>query len=92
MTTGTLPRNSFDRDGWRHDNPFMTGQRLARKTGSLLRRITGRSTPVVSDHWMTVAAIGCISAAFFQLNTFWGLLVTGVLIFAFEVKVSNDGT
>jgi hypothetical protein len=38
---------------------------------------------------MTVAAMGCVSAAFFQLDTFWGLLVTGALIAVFEYKVSD---
>jgi hypothetical protein len=89
MATGTLPRQAFDRDGWRHDNPFQSGQRIARKAGGLLRRMTGRPRAAVSDHWMTVAAMGCISAAFFQLNTFWGLLATGALIAVFEYKVSE---
>jgi hypothetical protein len=44
---------------------------------------------VLADHVFTLAGFGLVSAAFFQLGLFAGLLVTGVLVLVFEWKVSE---
>lgn len=54
-----------------------------------LRELGGHVASVFQDHWLSWAAMGCVSAAFFQLSLFWGLLVTGVLLFLFELKIAT---
>jgi hypothetical protein len=41
------------------------------------------------DHIYTILGFGCVSAASFLHSVFTGLIVTGVLLLAFEWKVSE---
>jgi hypothetical protein len=65
------------------------GKKRFRDTWNGLRR---RSAPVgahIQDHGFSWAAMGCIDAACFVHSTFTGLLVTGVLLFLFELKIGD---
>jgi hypothetical protein len=65
------------------------GRQGFRDTWTRLRR---RSAPVaqhVQDHGFSWAAMGFIDAACFVHSTFTGLLVTGILLFLFELKIGE---
>lgn len=60
-----------------------------RDTWTKFRR---RSAPVrqhVQDHGFSWAAMGFVDAACFVHSTFTGLLVTGILLFLFELKIGE---
>ena len=78
----TLPQQ----DRWVRVQKARTG---FRDTWTRLRR---RSAPVkqhVADHGFSWAAMGFVDAACFVHSTFTGLLVTGILLFLFELKIGE---
>lgn len=45
----------------------------------------------IRDHGLSWAAMGFIDAAAFVHSNFTGLLVTGILLFLFELKIGEGG-
>lgn len=43
----------------------------------------------IADHWLTVLAIASISTGVFLASVIAGFIVLGLLLFAFEWKVSS---
>lgn len=55
-------------------------------------RMRSRSAPVrdhITDHGFSWAAMAFIDAACFVHSEFTGLLVTGILLFLFELKIGD---
>jgi hypothetical protein len=55
-------------------------------------RLRRRAVPVtehIRDHGFSWTAMGCVDAACFVHSLFTGLLVTGILLFLFELKISG---
>jgi hypothetical protein len=68
-------------------------RRFARESAARTVRTisaTGRaSLSSLSDHGLSLCAMGLIDSACFVHSLFTGLLVTGILLFLFEMKIGD---
>jgi hypothetical protein len=66
---------------------------LAETISTTVRSLTARATAAKTRFRrpaLTIGALGCVDAAFFQHGWFAGLLCTGISLFVFEAMGGDD--
>lgn len=88
MTTQALPEpGRASRAGQKLLAILLTAVSVA---GPALRATAAPTRAHLRDHAYTICGMGFISAASFYHSIFTGLLVTGILFFVYEWKVSEE--
>ncbi len=86
MTTTTLPNKTASRV---LSAVLLVLGTVVGTAGSIVRSQTRPLARHLTDHFYSIAGLGCIDAAAFVHSLFAGLIVTGISFIVFEWKVGE---